>query len=179
MTVLVRIVVLLGVVGLLSAAEANGKIDSAELKKLQGTWTMVSGEMDGKPLPDEAVKKNKITWKDGAIDIDSPHQSKEPIKAQLTGARSQQEAQRDDVQAIEGAERRKGPEGHLRVRRPRHVQGVLRPERQGAPQGAGDHAGLGLHPARLEAREVGELARMILSRPGEWQADLKARRPKR
>lgn len=84
MTVLTRIVVLLGVVGLLSTAEANGKIDPAELKKLQGTWTLVSGEMDGKALPDEAVKKNKITWKKAAIDIDSPHQSKQHIKAKLT-----------------------------------------------------------------------------------------------
>ena len=85
MTLLVRIVVvLLGVVGVLSAAEANGKIDPAELKKLQGTWTLVSGEMDGKPLPDDAVKPSKITWTKGAIDIVSPHQAKEPIKAQLT-----------------------------------------------------------------------------------------------
>jgi uncharacterized protein (TIGR03067 family) len=85
MAILMRVVLLLGVVGLLSAAEANGKVDSAELKKLQGTWALVSGEMDGKPLPDEAVKKNKMTWKQGAIELDSPHQSKEPIKAQVTG----------------------------------------------------------------------------------------------
>ena len=85
MTYLIRaVVVLLGVVSLLSAAEAKGKIDQAELKKLQGTWTLVSGEMDGKPLPDAAVKPSKITWKKGAIDIVSPHQSKQPIKAQLT-----------------------------------------------------------------------------------------------
>ena len=65
MIALTRVVVLLGVVGLLSAAEAAGRIDSAELKKLQGTWTLVSGEMDGKPLPDEAMKPNKITVEEG------------------------------------------------------------------------------------------------------------------
>ena len=81
MTVLIRVVavMLLGGVGLFSAAEAKSKIDSAELKKLQGTWTLVSGEMDGKPLPNGAVKKNKITWKNAAIDLDSPHQSKQHI----------------------------------------------------------------------------------------------------
>jgi uncharacterized protein (TIGR03067 family) len=79
-----RVVLLLGVIGLLSAAEANGKVDPAELKKLQGTWTLVSGEMDGKPMPDEAVKKSKITWKDAGIQIVSPHQSKDPITGQMT-----------------------------------------------------------------------------------------------
>jgi uncharacterized protein (TIGR03067 family) len=34
-----------------------------ELATLQGTWVLISAEQDGKKLPEDAVKKTKITFK--------------------------------------------------------------------------------------------------------------------
>ena len=51
--------VLVFVVGLMVAADEASKKD---LDQLQGTWTLVSEERDGKKLPGEEVKKTKITF---------------------------------------------------------------------------------------------------------------------
>jgi uncharacterized protein (TIGR03067 family) len=50
-------------VGLLLAAEAPGGDAKEELKKLAGTWRMVSGEQDGKALPEEVVKGARLVIK--------------------------------------------------------------------------------------------------------------------
>jgi len=56
--------------------------DSAkELNKLQGTWIMVTGEKDGEKIADEHIKKNKLVYKGKKVELESPHQSKETIKA--------------------------------------------------------------------------------------------------
>jgi uncharacterized protein (TIGR03067 family) len=52
-----------------------------EVSKFQGTWVMASGEKDGAKIDDELVKKNKIVWKGKKVELESPHQSKETIKA--------------------------------------------------------------------------------------------------
>ena len=51
-------------VGLLIGAAAPKDDDAKkELKKLEGTWVMVSGEEKGKKLPDDTVKNAKLTMK--------------------------------------------------------------------------------------------------------------------
>jgi uncharacterized protein (TIGR03067 family) len=49
-------------VGLLIAANSSGG-DAAktELKKLEGTWSMVSGEAKGEKLPESTIKSAKLT----------------------------------------------------------------------------------------------------------------------
>ena len=42
---------------------------------------MVSGEKEGEKLPDATVKQNKIVWKEKKVEVTSPHQSNELIKA--------------------------------------------------------------------------------------------------
>ena len=42
--------------GLVGCAPANN-----DMKTLQGTWTLVSGEKDGEPLPEQDVKDSKLT----------------------------------------------------------------------------------------------------------------------
>jgi uncharacterized protein (TIGR03067 family) len=66
------------------AAFGEGKNDEKEMKKLAGTWTMVSGEVDGKPVEDEHVKASRITLAPEKVTLVTPHQSKEPITAKLT-----------------------------------------------------------------------------------------------
>ena len=51
----------LSLVGLLGADTAKEEAVNKDLKQLQGTWTVVSMEMDGKFLPDETRKKIKLT----------------------------------------------------------------------------------------------------------------------
>ncbi len=66
-----------------SAARADDKEDAGrqELKKLQGTWVLVAAEREGEKIPDEQVKKGRITWKGAVVIVDTPHQSAEKIKA--------------------------------------------------------------------------------------------------
>jgi uncharacterized protein (TIGR03067 family) len=70
--------------GLAAPAGARDDDASKELLKLEGVWVMVSGEKDGEKIADEHVQKNKITWKGKQVELESPHQSKEKIKATCT-----------------------------------------------------------------------------------------------
>jgi uncharacterized protein (TIGR03067 family) len=74
-------VTLLLLVGLVWAGDAKDDEAKKELKKFEGTWVLESGEKEGKKLPPEEVKKGKIVWKGAEVIVESPHQSKEPIKA--------------------------------------------------------------------------------------------------
>src|SRR5947209_4655217 len=79
-----RVLLLTAAAGLLVAADVKDDRSQKELKKLAGTWALESGEMDGKALPEEHVKKSKITWTKDRVTLETPHQSKEPIKATIT-----------------------------------------------------------------------------------------------
>ena len=48
-------------VGLLIAANSSGGDAKTELKKLEGTWGMVSGEAKGEKLPESTIKSAKLT----------------------------------------------------------------------------------------------------------------------
>ncbi|MGB9618300.1 MAG: TIGR03067 domain-containing protein [Desulfomonilaceae bacterium] len=50
-----------------------------ELKTFQGTWIMVSGEMDGKKISDEHVNKSKIVYQGHKGQLTAPHQSNDTI----------------------------------------------------------------------------------------------------
>lgn len=71
-------------VGVLAAAQAEGLLDSAELKKFQGNWVMVSAEMDGKKVHDNHVKQSNITFAGDKVELVTPHQHKEKILATIT-----------------------------------------------------------------------------------------------
>ncbi len=47
----------------LAADKPRDDTVKAELKKLQGTWQLVSAETDGKKLPEETVKKIRVVIK--------------------------------------------------------------------------------------------------------------------
>jgi uncharacterized protein (TIGR03067 family) len=55
-----------------------------EKKKLAGTWALVSGVVDGKPVADEHVKQSRLTRAGAEAAMTAPHQSKEPIKSKHT-----------------------------------------------------------------------------------------------
>lgn len=65
----------------LSPAADSSKDD---LQKLQGAWVMVSGEMAGKPLNTEHVRASKITWEGSSVIVETPHQSSNQIRADIT-----------------------------------------------------------------------------------------------
>jgi uncharacterized protein (TIGR03067 family) len=46
---------------LVSAGLAEDK-GASDQKKIQGTWTVVSGERDGKPIPEEKTKSVRVTF---------------------------------------------------------------------------------------------------------------------
>lgn len=54
------LLILTGVVGCQPKTEGT-KTATDDLKKTEGTWTLVSGEADGKPLPEAEVKSAKLT----------------------------------------------------------------------------------------------------------------------
>ena len=67
-----------------AAAQAPGQGADAELQKFQGTWAMVSAEMDGKKVHDKHVKSSRITFVGDKVEIITPHQHKEKIIASVT-----------------------------------------------------------------------------------------------
>lgn len=76
-----RFVLLVPVAILLVGADAPEDQAKKELKKFEGTWVLTSGEHNGGKISDEHVKKSKITWKGNTVTVETPHQSKEVIKA--------------------------------------------------------------------------------------------------
>jgi uncharacterized protein (TIGR03067 family) len=76
----------LAAVGLFAAAGAEAKdvkVDRQELKRLQGTWVLVSGEMEGKKVDSKSIKASRMTYSGETITLTTPHQSKHPITARL------------------------------------------------------------------------------------------------
>jgi len=54
---------------LLIGADAPSDAVKKEMTQLEGEWTMVSGERDGQPLPDNFLKNAKRVAKDGVSTI--------------------------------------------------------------------------------------------------------------
>jgi uncharacterized protein (TIGR03067 family) len=78
--------VVLAIAGLFIAPvveSKDNKVDQQELKRFQGTWVLVSGEMEGKKVPPEAIEASRMTYSGDTITLTTPHQSKQPITAKL------------------------------------------------------------------------------------------------
>jgi uncharacterized protein (TIGR03067 family) len=60
----------------------DGQVEK-DMKKLQGTWILVFGEFDGKPVAKEHVQKSKRTHTGNEVSVVLPHLYKEPIKNKL------------------------------------------------------------------------------------------------
>jgi uncharacterized protein (TIGR03067 family) len=71
-------ILLLWPVGMLVAQQSAVE---TERQKFQGTWGLVSGEVDGQSVPAEHAKRSRITFEGNKIALDTPHQSKETIVA--------------------------------------------------------------------------------------------------
>ncbi|MFH0995678.1 MAG: TIGR03067 domain-containing protein [Pseudomonadota bacterium] len=71
-------------VGSIAAAQQQEQNTDTELQKFQGTWVMVSAEMDGKKVHDKHVKKSKLTFVGDKVEIIAPHQHKDKIVATIT-----------------------------------------------------------------------------------------------
>ena len=80
-----RFLVLMVLLAASGSSLAAGKDDAAaaDLKQFAGTWVMVSGKRDGQALASDHVAKSRITWKGNEVAVDTPHQSKETIKAMV------------------------------------------------------------------------------------------------
>ena len=65
----------------LSSAQAQGQSHFTELDKFQGTWVLVSAEMDGKQVEEAYVKQSKITFVGNKAELIVPHQHKDTIFA--------------------------------------------------------------------------------------------------
>jgi len=61
-----------------------GQINQDELRKFQGSWKLISAEMDGKKVKDEHVKKSMIAFKDSSVKIFVPHQHGDTIQSNFT-----------------------------------------------------------------------------------------------
>ena len=82
--VMVTVMSLVWSVGTIAAAPAPGQSAEAELQKFQGTWVMISAEMDGKKVSDANVKQSKITFVGDKVEVIAPHQHKDKIVASVT-----------------------------------------------------------------------------------------------
>jgi uncharacterized protein (TIGR03067 family) len=64
-----RVLISLTAAFLLVGADAPSDAVKKEMAQLEGEWTMVSGERDGQPLPDNFLKDAKRVAKDGVSTI--------------------------------------------------------------------------------------------------------------
>jgi len=64
-------------------AQSQDNSFQTELQKFQGTWVMVSAEMDGKKVHDDQMKQSKITFVGDKVEVITPHQHKEKIIATI------------------------------------------------------------------------------------------------
>jgi uncharacterized protein (TIGR03067 family) len=62
-------------------ASAKRAAVDQELDRLAGTWVLVGGYLDGKPVADDQVKRSRITWNGNKISTQSPHIQGEVIVA--------------------------------------------------------------------------------------------------
>jgi len=82
-TLIAAAFLLLGSIGSLIAAEVGGEDAKKELKKFQGTWAMVSGELSGKKAADEHMSRSKIVYEGDKLQIMVPNQTTETIVAEI------------------------------------------------------------------------------------------------
>jgi len=68
----------------LAAAQAPGQNTDAELQRFQGTWILISAEMNGKKVHDAHVKESRMTFVGDKVEVIAPHQHKEKIIASIT-----------------------------------------------------------------------------------------------
>jgi uncharacterized protein (TIGR03067 family) len=62
---------------------SKGQAVQEELDRLAGTWVLVGGYLDGKPVGDDDVRKTRITWTGNKISTISPHIWRDAIVATL------------------------------------------------------------------------------------------------
>lgn len=82
--VIVTVMSLVWSVGTIAAAQAQGQSAETELQRFQGTWALISAEMDGKKVDDADVNKSKITFVGNKVELITPHQHKDTIVASIT-----------------------------------------------------------------------------------------------
>jgi uncharacterized protein (TIGR03067 family) len=89
----------------LVAAEADDKKAGRALDKFEGRWELVAGEVDGKPIADEHVKKGKIKTAKSESTLDVPHHSPKTVKGALKRADGTKKPMELDFLRVEGPNR--------------------------------------------------------------------------
>jgi uncharacterized protein (TIGR03067 family) len=69
--------------GTIPAAQAQQQSVEPELQKFQGTWVMISAEMDGKKVNAAHVKRSRIKFAGDKVELITPHQHKDTIVASV------------------------------------------------------------------------------------------------
>ena len=80
---IVTVMSLVWSVGRIAAAQTQQQSVAAELQRFQGTWVMISAEMDGKKVHDAHVKQSRIMFVGDKVEVITPHQHKDTIVASI------------------------------------------------------------------------------------------------
>jgi uncharacterized protein (TIGR03067 family) len=78
------LVALIFILSSLAPKQVQGQVDSKELKKFQGTWELVAGELDGQQIKDENLKNSRMIFTGTRIIVFTPHQHKDTIISTIT-----------------------------------------------------------------------------------------------
>ena len=79
-----RFTLLIPLALILTGAGADDDQVTKELKKFEGSWTLVSGEHDGKKISDADARRSRINWSGKDVTLITPHQSKTAITATIS-----------------------------------------------------------------------------------------------
>jgi uncharacterized protein (TIGR03067 family) len=96
-----RTTLLVAALSLVGAA-ADDKKGAKALEKFEGSWELVSGEIDGKPIADEHVKKGKIKTARSEATLQVPHHSPKTVKGTLKRADDTKKPMELDFLRVEG-----------------------------------------------------------------------------
>jgi uncharacterized protein (TIGR03067 family) len=77
------VVAIIGLFGVAGTEAEDNQVHKQELERLQGTWVLVSGEVEGKKVDSKSIKASRMTYSGDTVTLTTPHQSKQPIKARL------------------------------------------------------------------------------------------------
>jgi uncharacterized protein (TIGR03067 family) len=80
---IVAVMSLVGPVWTIAATQAQEQSVDPELQRFQGTWVLISAEMDGQKVHDEHVKQSRITFVGDKVELTAPHQHKDTIVASI------------------------------------------------------------------------------------------------
>lgn len=127
----------------MGSMRAIGQVDASELKKFQGTWKLVSAEMDGKKVNEKQLKESMIIHTGEQAKLFTPHQHKDTIISNIVKLDPSKEPHEMQWVRVNGPNKGKQMTAIYRFDNPDQLQISFDPAMISTPKKFGTEAGSG------------------------------------